>query len=146
MAYLENSLHLLQLWEGVLAREHLDNKTAKTPNIRLACVRSLLDNLGGHPEHGALQRWTVIFRQSYTYQHISDETIRKVMLARTVFDLFRDAKVGKLDTTLVIDEDVCTLDVTVDDRLPMEVLQAAQDLSNPVDSERLFKSAVVSQQ
>jgi hypothetical protein len=53
-AYSKNSLHLGELREWVLAREHLDNETAETPNICLACVRSLLDNLGGHPEYGAL--------------------------------------------------------------------------------------------
>ena len=130
----------------MLACEHFDNETAKTPNIRLACVRSLLDNLGGHPEYGALQRWTAVLGQSYAHQNISDRYSREVKLARTVFDFFRDAKVGKLDTTLVVDENVRTLDVTVDDRLPMEVLQATQDLSNPVYSERLFKGTVVLQQ
>ena len=38
----------------MLAREHFDDETSKTPNIRFARVRGLLDNLGGHPEHGAL--------------------------------------------------------------------------------------------
>lgn len=130
----------------MLAREHFDNKATKTPNIRLARVRGLLDNLRGHPEYRALQRWSVVLGQGYAHQHISDEHPRDVKRARTVFDFFRDAKVGKFDPTLVINEDVRTLDVTVDDRLPMEVLQAAQNLSNPVDSERLFKGTIVFQQ
>jgi hypothetical protein len=135
IAYLENSLHLRELGEWVLAREHFDNETAKTPNICLARVRGLLDNLGGHPEYRALQRRTMALGQGYAQQRISDEYSREVRLARTIFDLFRDAKIGKLDTAFVVDEDVRTLDVTVDDRLPMEVLQSAQDLSDPVNSE-----------
>jgi len=130
----------------VLAREHFDDETAKAPNIRLARVRSLHDNLGGHPVYGALQGWTVLPGQGYTHQHVSDGRPRGPRLARTVFNLFRDAKVGKLDTALIIHEDVRTLDVTMDDRLPMEVLQAAQDLSHPVNYERLFKGTVVFQQ
>jgi len=66
-AYLENSLHLRELGEWVLAREHFDNEAAKTPNIRLACVRGLLDDLGGHPEHGALQRRPMVLGQGYTH-------------------------------------------------------------------------------
>ena len=118
-----------------MAREHFNNETAKTPNIRLARVRGLLDNLGGHPEYRALQRRTVALGQGYTHQHISDEYPRELKLARTILNLFRDAKVRKLDPALIVDEDVRTLDVTVDDRLPMEVLQTAQDLSDPVNSE-----------
>lgn len=82
-AYLENRLHLRELREWVLAREHLDDETAKTPNICLACVRGLLDNLGGHPEYGALQSWTMILGQGYTYQHIVDEHPRKVSKTST---------------------------------------------------------------
>lgn len=130
----------------MLAREHFDDETAKTPNIRFARVRGLLDNLGGHPEHGALQRWSMILGQGYTHQRISDEHPRKIRLARTVFDFFGDTKVGKLDAALVIDKDVRTLDITVNNRLPMEVLQTAQDLSDPVNSERLLKGTVIFQQ
>ena len=34
----------------------------------------------------------------------------------------------------------------MNNRLPVEVLQTAQDLSDPVDSERLFKGTVILQQ
>lgn len=34
----------------------------------------------------------------------------------------------------------------MNNRLPVEVLQTAQDLSDPVDSERLFKGTVIFQQ
>ena len=77
-AYLENSLHLRELGERVLAREHFDNEASKTPNIRLARVRGLLDNLGSHPEYGALQRWSVVLGQRYAHQHISNEHPREV--------------------------------------------------------------------
>lgn len=90
-------------------------------------------------------RW-FLGRATHTNTLATSTQVGEVKLARTVFDLFRDAKVGKLDTALVVDENVRTLDVTVDDRLPMEVLQAAQNLSNPVNSERLFKGTIVLQQ
>jgi hypothetical protein len=89
----------------------------------------------------------MILGQGYAHTNTSVVSVPKeVISARTILDLFRDAKVGKLDTTLVIDQDVRTLDVTMDDRLPMEVLQTTQDLSNPVSSEGLFKGPIVSQQ
>ena len=45
------------------------------------------------------------------------------MKTRTVLDhLFRDTKVGNLDATLVIDKNVGTFDISVDDISFMEVV------------------------
>lgn len=43
----------------MLAREHLDDEAADGPDVGLGAVRGLLDDLGGHPEDRALQRWPV---------------------------------------------------------------------------------------
>jgi hypothetical protein len=69
-----------------------------------------------------------------------------MVVRRTIFQLFRDAKVGDFDATLVVYEDVRTLDVTMDDTSLVDVVQSLQDLANKVADERLFEGAVVSQQ
>lgn len=37
------------------------------------------------------------------------------MAVLTVVDFLRNTKVGNFDTALVIDQDICTLDITMDD-------------------------------
>ena len=65
---------------------------------------------------------------------------------RTIFQLFRDAKVGDFDATLVVNQDVRTLDVPMDDTSLVDIVQPLQDLANKVADEGLFEGAVVSQQ
>lgn len=51
----ENCLHLSQLHPWMLTCEHFHYKTAEGPNVGFSCIASLLDDLRGHPEDGALQ-------------------------------------------------------------------------------------------
>jgi hypothetical protein len=67
-------------------------------------------------------------------------------IRRTIFQFFRYAKVGDLDTTLVVHQDVRTFDVTMNDASLVDVVQSLQNLANEVADKGLFKSTVVSQQ
>lgn len=69
-----------------------------------------------------------------------------IVVRRTIFQLFRDAKVGDFDATLVVHEDVRTLDVTMNDASLVDVVQSLQDLANKVADERFFEGTVVSEQ
>ena len=40
---------------------------------------------------------------------------------RTIFDLLRDAEIGNFDATLVVDEDVCAFDVSMNDVFLMQI-------------------------
>lgn len=60
-AYPENGLHLSEIRPGMSSREHLDDETAKTPDICFARVGSLLDYFGRHPVDGALKGGPVDF-------------------------------------------------------------------------------------
>lgn len=50
VADLEDGLELVEVGEGVRAREHLHDEAAEGPDVRFAGVGSLFDDLGGHPE------------------------------------------------------------------------------------------------
>lgn len=64
----------------------------------------------------------------------------------TVFDLFRDTEIRYFDSTSVINENIGTLDVTMDNPLFMKVVKAHQHLSDPEFDEGFFKGAVVFQE
>jgi hypothetical protein len=70
-AYLEYSLHLSKLCPRMFACKHLDHQATNTPDIRLSGMRGLFDNLWGHPEYGALKRWSM--RAVATSHEICDE-------------------------------------------------------------------------
>jgi hypothetical protein len=59
LSYLEDGLHLRELWVWVLAREHLYDQAAHAPDVSLLRISSLFDHLGRHPEHRALERGPV---------------------------------------------------------------------------------------
>jgi hypothetical protein len=64
----------------------------------------------------------------------------------TVLDLLRDPEIGNLDATLVIDQDVRTLDIPMDNVPLVQVVQAGQDLPDKVLDERFLERAIVVQE
>jgi len=128
---LEDRLQLAAVGEGVRAREHFHNQAAQGPDVGFAGVGSLLDDLGGHPEDGALQAGAV--------------DVAAVFLGgeqRRGFDAFGDAEVGDLDVAFVVHEDVGAFDVPVDDVAAVEVRQPAKDLPDEVPDQRFLEGAV----
>lgn len=64
----------------------------------------------------------------------------------TVLQLLRDPKVGYLDPSLIIDEDIRAFDVPMDDTPFVHVVEALEDLPQEIAHERFFECAVVAQQ
>lgn len=60
--------------------------------------------------------------------------------------LLGDTKVGNFDASLVIDENVASLDVAVNDVAFMKVLQALKDLPDEVLDQCLLKGTIVPQE
>jgi hypothetical protein len=50
--------------------------------------------------------------------------MHQLTVALTVTGLLRDTEIRDLDTTLVIDENICAFDVAMDDILVVQVLEA----------------------
>ena len=65
---------------------------------------------------------------------------------RTVFEFLGDTEVGDLDAALVVDEDIRTLDIAMDDTAFMDVVKALEDLAYERADERLLERAVVAQE
>ena len=133
-ANLKNGLKLGTIRVGVGSGKHFDNEAANGPNVGFASVCRLPHHLGRHPENGALQRHALKALVS---------ALRARREKRRGFDALGDAKVGDFDATFVVDEDVGTLDVTVDDILRVEVGETGQDLSDEVGDEGLAEWTVV---
>lgn len=72
--------------------------------------------------------------------------MRCVLPSLTILDLFRNAEVGDLDATLVIHKHVCALDITVDDVALVKIIEAKQDLPDPIAHERLLERTIVPKQ
>jgi hypothetical protein len=53
-AHLEDGLHLRELWERMLASEHLDNEASDTPDVCLTGIGHLLNDFRCHPENRTL--------------------------------------------------------------------------------------------
>jgi hypothetical protein len=64
----------------------------------------------------------------------------------TVLDLFRNPEIGNLDPTLIIDQNVRTLDIPMDNVPLVQVIQSGQDLPDEVLDERFLKRAIVVQE
>lgn len=103
----------LNVRQGRLAGEHLDEGDAEGPDVCLAVVRAPLDHLGGHPVGRADERVS-----PQIGQHLAG-----------------DAKVADLDAALGGDQDVGGLYVAVDDSISVEVGEGLQDL--PCDEDGL---------
>ena len=64
-------------------------------------------------------------------------------LQLTILNFLRDAEVGDLNAALVVHQHICTLDITVDDVAFVQIVQAKQNLPDPVTHERLFERTIV---
>ena len=64
----------------------------------------------------------------------------------TVFDLFRDTEIRNLDSTFIIDENVRSFDISMDDLSLVEIFESSEDLSNEFRDESFFERAVIRQQ
>lgn len=62
---------------------------------------------------------------------------------RTAVDFFRYTKVGDLDSALVVNEDVGTLYVAMDDVALVEVVETLEDLADKVLDEGFLERAIV---
>ncbi len=63
-----------------------------------------------------------------------------------VLNLLGDAEIGDLDSSLVVNEDVSALDITMDDITLVEVVETSQGLLDPPLNECFFKGAVFVQE
>ena len=109
----KDGLQLTAIWERMSTNEHLHHQTAQTPDISLFGVSGLSDDFGRHPVDTALQRWTVQMAAS-TATGTGPENGGSL-------DALGDTEIGNLDTTFVVHKNVCTLDITMDNVLAMEV-------------------------
>jgi len=64
----------------------------------------------------------------------------------TAFNFLRYPKVGDLDSTFIVDENIGTFDISMDDLPFMEIIETGEDLSNEVSYKRFFESAIVAQE
>lgn len=110
--YLEDGLHLVELSPGVFSRKHLDDQAPDAPYVGLLRVCHLFDDFGSHPIDRALERrtmqavpWHEVWRQKKNRSRLAtraDNDDGGCFIRRTIFQLFRDAKVGDFDATLVV--------------------------------------------
>lgn len=126
---LEDGLQLRAIWEGVGPGHHLDNEAAEGPDVGLAGIRGLLDDLRGHPEHGSLQRRTV------PVARCAAQNIGRL-------HLFGDTEIGNLDPSLIVDQDVGTLDISVNDLTAVKVCETSDDLAYEAPNKRFPKGTV----
>jgi hypothetical protein len=61
----------------------------------------------------------------------------------TILDFFGNTKIGYLDTSFIVHEDICAFDITMDNLPLVEVVQTGQDLPDEIADERFFKCAIV---
>lgn len=64
----------------------------------------------------------------------------------TVLDLFRNPEIGNLDPAFVIHQDVCPLDISMDDVPLVKVIKTRQDLPDKVFDEGFFERAIIVQE
>ena len=109
----ENGLQLTAVGEGVGADEHLDDETAQTPDIGFLGVGRLPHDFGCHPVDTALQGRTVDMAAAAAACS-GAEDMRGL-------DTFRDTEIGDLHATLVVDEDVGSLDISMNDVAAVQI-------------------------
>ena len=100
----ENGAEGVHVGTRRLALGGLDCGDAERPDVREAIVVGHLDHLGCHPERSPHHR----------------------VAPRVRRDACRDAKVGKLCLPMLVEHDVCGLDVAVDFAQRVEVVQAVE--------------------
>lgn len=128
---LEDGLQLAAVGEGMGACEHFDNETSQRPDVGLAGVRGLFDDFGGHPEDGALEGRTI------------DVAAFGWVEEGGSFNTLGDSEIRDLDRAFVVDENVGTLDIPVDDVFAVEVGKTVEDLANKVADQRFFQLSVI---
>lgn len=64
----------------------------------------------------------------------------------TVLDTLGDTKVGNLDGALVVNEDVRTFDVSMNDISLVEIVETLKALLDECADERFFKGTVIAKQ
>eukprot|EP00906_Rhabdomonas_costata_P003377 RCo005163 len=106
-----------QVQKGRPARAHFHNGCAQAPDVRRSAVTSLLDDLRSHPVSGAAEGVLVGVGE--------------------VEKLLRGAKVCELEDPLVRDQDVCPLQIPVDNLLLVQVPQPLHDLQGVLPDHRL---------
>jgi hypothetical protein len=76
-----------------------------------------------------------------------DDTYRQsVPQSLTRLDLFRDSEIRNLDSTLVVHEDVRTLDISMDDLALVQIVETGKDLSNKIAYKRFLECAIIVEQ
>jgi len=98
-------LHLFLVWPWGTASKHLENCTAETPNVGKPTVTSLLYHFWRHPVRRATKR-----------------------PALPVKCQFRATKVSKLARSIFFNQNICPLDVSVDDIISMKVFDSFKNL------------------
>lgn len=69
------------------------------------------------------------------------ERLRRAPL--TIFYFLRDTEIRNLDVSLVIDEDVRSLDISMNDLSLVEVIETGEDLSNELADQCFFERSVI---
>lgn len=92
---------------GGLRLDHFDGHNAQRPAVNLRAILLLLDHLGCHPVRGA--------------DHGS-------ALVLVLGELGAEAEISDLDVANTVEENVVTLDITVDDALVVQVGQTLASL------------------
>lgn len=104
------------VWRSAL--QQLNDGAAHAPYVRSRAGTRELDDFRGHPVRGA-------------------HDLSLLVLLTTRQRARGDAKVGKLDGAVLSGENVCALDVAVDDTLVVEVVEALEDLCH-VDADEVL--------
>jgi hypothetical protein len=102
----QQNLHLFLVWPWGTASKHLEHCTAKTPNVSKSTVTSLLYHFWCHPVRRATKR-----------------------PAFPVKLLFRATKVSKLASSIFFDQNICPLDISVDNIISMKVFDSLKNLT-----------------
>eukprot|EP00955_Chlamydomonas_euryale_P088937 364426-Chlamydomonas_euryale.AAC.3 len=106
----------------MVSRQHLDDCTAKAPDIGTPAIACLSNDLRRHPEHRSPQRLHAIIDRC------------------ALVDL-AGAKVGNLDGTVARHQDVGSFDVSMYDLAPVQVFESEQQLPRVVSHQLLVELA-----
>ena len=63
----------------------------------------------------------------------------------TIFYFLRNTEIGYLNSTFVVDENIGTFNITVDNISLVKIVQALKNLANEIFDQRLLESSVISQ-
>lgn len=74
------------------------------------------------------------------------ERVKKKQSRLTALDLLRDTEIRDLDPTLVIDENVGSLDISMNNPSVVKIDESLKRLSNERPNESLLERSVVSEQ